>query len=426
MGLGQFGGGVGVTQFLVAQGAAVLVTDTQPAEKLNDSLKALHSLSVQLRLGEHRVEDFTGADLVVVNPAVRPDNIYVRAAVDAGVPITTEMTLLVERLPDRRRVVGITGTAGKSTTTAMLGHILREQLGEAAVHVGGNLGGSLLPTVDRIAAEHVVVLELSSFMLHHLAAVAWSPGVAAVTNCSPNHLDWHGSMDAYAAAKRAIMANQQPGDVAVLGVPVSDWPVPAGVQRRIVEPLASPLPLCIPGSHNQHNAAMALAIAQALDMESDAALQSLGTFAGLPHRLQLVCEARGVRYFNDSKSTTPDAALLAMRAFPDDVTLHIILGGYDKGSELAPLARDAAGRCATVCAIGQTAEAIRDAAGQSEKVAMCDDVAAAVEHCVSRSKRGDVVLLSPGCASWDQFTNFEHRGAAFVEAVLRCTTERTG
>ena len=203
MGLGRFGGGVGVTRFLAGRGARVCVTDTAEADTLAASVAALDGLpGVTLRLGGHDAADFTTADWVVANPAVPPGNAYLRAAADAGVPVTTEVALLVARLR-REQVIGVTGSAGKSTTTAMLGHALRAC--GVTTHIGGNLGGSMLPGVDRIGPDDAVVLELSSFMLERLGGEGWSPRVAVVTNLSPNHLDWHGTMDAYRAAKQQLL-----------------------------------------------------------------------------------------------------------------------------------------------------------------------------------------------------------------------------
>ena len=231
MGLGRFGGGVGVARFLAKRGADVLVTDLSPPDKLADSIAKLQPLidagQVTLRLGEHNVSDFTTCDCVVVNPAVPPNNRFLRAAHAAGIPITTEIRLLVERLPNRLRTIGVTGSAGKSTVTAMIGHVLEKEFageGESTpsrqdaktprkkrkVWVGGNIGGSLLEKIDEIGEDDWVVLELSSFMLERLRdqpdapGVAnekcrgrgrgWSPHIAVVTNISENHLDWHGSM----------------------------------------------------------------------------------------------------------------------------------------------------------------------------------------------------------------------------------------
>ncbi|MCX5662629.1 MAG: UDP-N-acetylmuramoyl-L-alanine--D-glutamate ligase [Planctomycetota bacterium] len=466
MGLGRFGGGVGVSRFLASRGARVLVTDQAPADDLRGSLAKLAGLPIDYRLGEHRADDFASADLVVINPAVDPrNNPFIQAAVAAGVPLTSEIRLLIDHLPDRgrRRTIGITGSAGKSTTTAMIGHILNARLragalsGAEAVHIGGNLGGSLLDRIDTIAPCDWVVLELSSFMLEGMADDTWSPHVAVVTNLAPNHLDRHGTLAEYAAAKQVILEHQTPHDVAILG------PLPRGLfhprtaQVKWLETWSNlvgklEIPLLIPGEHNQLNARAAIEAVGPAGVDRHDAAAALADFPGLPHRLQFVCEhggEGGVRYYNDSKATTPEAAELALRAFPPGV-VHIILGGYDKGSDLAPLARFASRHCRAIYTLGVTGPAIAAAAAAPEldaasvhgpsvdvpscgaagwgpddraKVVPCKNLDEAIAHAAGSARRGEVVLLSPACASWDQFENFERRGAAFVEAILKYTGE---
>jgi UDP-N-acetylmuramoylalanine--D-glutamate ligase len=428
MGLGRFGGGLGVTRWLVSQGADVLVTDLEPAEKLADSVAKLRDLvdagSVTLRLGEHNVSDFTTSDLVVANPAVpRPwENRFLRAATAANVPITTEIELLVHRLPDRLRTVAITGTAGKSTTASLIAHILKE-CGQP-VALGGNIGGSLL---GRDLRDTWVILELSSFQLHWLAA--WSPHVAVVTNISSNHTDWHGTMDHYAASKRILLEHQEQGDIAVLGDrSVGDWPTRAGVHRVPISADDRVKGLQLPGAHNQTNAACAIQAVLALDIpgiDRERAAAAARTYAGLPHRLQLVHTARGVRFYNDSKSTTPEATALAVATLASErdhghpVHIHLIAGGYDKGSNLEPIATHA-DHLRGLYTIGATGDAIAGMAQQwSGVVFRCGTLEKALETAAARANEGDAILLSPGCASWDQFANYEERGDRFTALAKR-------
>lgn len=421
MGLGRFGGGVGAARFCCGQGADVLVTDRLTADALADSMAKLADLPIEYRLGQHNVSDFTTADLVVVNPAVdRRDNRFCRAAEAAGVELTSEIRLLVERLPNRRHVIGITGTAGKSTTTAMIGHVLKTRNSKLEARIktwmGGNLGGSLLQDVERISEEDWVVLELSSFMLEDLGAIRWSPGIAVVTNISDNHLDRHGTMDAYTAAKQHILDHQVADDIAILGSTVSDWPC-RGEKVVIEAPYGGAL--LIPGGHNRMNAAMAVAACGAAVGEGSDAItaHALTTFPGLPHRLQFVGERNGVRCCNDSKSTTPAAAILAIDAF-EPGTVHIILGGYDKQADLSELAHHAARQCAGIYTIGATgpalAEAVRNAGGEASECGTLDRAVAAARQA---ARAGEVILLSPACASWDQFENYEQRGDQFARLV---------
>jgi len=420
MGLGRFGGGAGVARFCAEQGADVLVTDPLDEAALAESIAKLADLPIDYRLGEHREADFRGADLVVVNPAVdRRSNRYIDAAVDAGVRLTSEIRMLVERLPNRDRTIGVTGTAGKSTTVAMIQHILDHAPGITA-WLGGNIGGSLLADLPRIGKDDWVALELSSFMLEDLAGIEWSPRVAVVTNLSPNPLDRHGTMDAYIAAKQAILRHQTAGDVAILGPTVADWPT-RGRTIVVDQPFAGDL--LVPGRHNRMNAAMALrACESAIGHPRQSAIAS---FRGLPHRLRFVVERDGVRFFNDSKSTTPESAMLAIDSFPPR-TVHVILGGYDKQADLTELAHHAAEHGLGIYTIGDTGEAIADAAdklveleGRHCRVERCETLDRAVNAARRLAKNGEVILLSPGCASWDQFTNYQQRGERFVEMVGR-------
>ncbi len=437
MGLGRFGGGVGVTRFLTGKGARVLVTDTAPADKLQRSVAQLSPTpgetfagSIELRLGEHRLSDFTAADLIVVNPAVdQRANPYLAAAREKGVATTSEIRLLAAHLPNRRNVIGVTGSAGKSTTTAMIGHILGKRLAPTGlrVFIGGNLGGSLLPHADAIRPDDWVVLELSSFMLEDMAPDGWSPGIAVVTNIAPNHLDRHGSMEEYRRAKQYLLDFQDDKDVAVLGPGMREVFEPRtklGTHMREA-PAGPVLPLLVPGRHNATNAWLAVNACTELGLGTYECWEALGDFAGLPHRLQLVAEHNGVRYYNDSKATTPEAAMLALNAFEPGVA-HIILGGSDKGSDFAALGRLARQRAAGVYTIGVMGEKIAaaceagDGPAPIQRHGTLDDAMRAIS---SNLHSGHVVLLSPACASFDQYENYEQRGADFAQRVLQYTGE---
>ncbi len=409
LGLGRFGGGLGVARWWLDRGAEVLVTDLATREELADAAATLetHDRSdrVHWRLGEHRIEDFTETDLVVANPAVpRPwDNPYLQAAWDSQVPVTTEIALLVSQL-DRERVIGITGTAGKSTTAAMTHHML-QACGISSV-LGGNIGGSLLTTIDETRSAEAVVLELSSAMLWWLGATddapadapRWSPAVGVTTNIAPNHVDWHGTEAHYRACKDGLSRYQQDTDVHLSG-----------------DPGGPDIPLSIPGAHNQINARLALAAASHLTgLDPERGRIAVGSFTGLPHRLERIPSTDGFHYYNDSKSTTPEATVLAIEAMEDAGRVHLIAGGYDKGVSLHPIverARDLAG----MYTIGTTGTEL--AAGTT--ACTCETIDDAVRHAKDCMKPGDVLLLSPGCASWDQFENFEARGDAFRRLVTQ-------
>ena len=421
-GLGRFGGQIAAARWLVQQGARVLVTDQASPDKLADSVKQLDGMPIEFRLGEHRDEDFTTADLIVASPAIPVSNRYLQAARLAGVPITTEIRLFIERCP--ATIVGVTGTKGKSTTTAMLGEILARRF---RTWVGGNIGHSLLAELEQIDKTHLVVLELSSFMLEHLGALQWSPHVAVVTMVASDHLDWHGSRDAYVNAKANIVRFQRPDDIAVLN---EEDPGSVALESQTKARLIRfgvrdrrPLELILPGKHNQSNAQAAFAAAYQLGVGRDDAQDALRTFRGLPHRLQLVHEENGVGWFNDSIATIPEAAVAALDSFPAKRVIQIV-GGYDKGLPMIAMCNALLERAKAVLCIGATGGKLAGMMSESPMpgsaaVYHCGDLSTAVTMARKTAAPGDVVLLSPGCASYDQFVNFEQRGEMFTRLARR-------
>jgi len=421
VGLGRFGGGVGVTRWLCGQGAKVTVSDQAAESSLAESVRAVAGTRCAMHLGGHREEDFLQADLLVVNPAVPRDMPLLKAAESAGVRRTTEINLFLERCP--APVAGVTGTVGKSTTTAMTAEILSRR---RTAHLGGNIGKSLLESLRSIAPDHVVVLELSSFQLEDLPLIGISPHVATITNLAPNHLDRHRTMEAYAAAKQRIFAFQGADDVLILNAEcaaTAGWADAAPGRVEWFDPSDEPFELRLPGRHNQANAQAAWVTARQFDVDRESAAAALRDFTGLPHRLQFVTEHNGVGYYNDSKCTTPEGAVVALESFPSR-TAVVIVGGYDKGVCFRQLGEALAKSAKAVVAFGETRQKIASAveAGRAfgcPALELADDLASAVNVAASLVEPGDVVLLSPACASYDMFTNYEERGQRFTDLVRK-------
>jgi len=439
MGLGRFGGGLGVARHLLREGARVLVTDLADEAALAEPMAALHATAAEcdaeltLRLGGHDESDFAETDMVIANPAApKPwDNPYLRAAARGGALVTTEIALAIDLLPDPGRVVAVTGTAGKSTVAAMTAEAMKAS--DAPVLLGGNIGGSLLDHAGSITRKHFVVLELSSAMLHWLRVreKAWAPGVAVVTNCRPNHLDWHGTYEAYEECKRSLLEHQGHGDAAVLGGEAAEWATPPGVQKFRLTDEDALEGLTCPGVHNAMNGAAALYAASFVagrELNLNAAARAIAAFPGLPHRLRLCAEGGGVRFYDDSKSSTPETTRTALRALAESGAdlgrVHLICGGYDKKIDLRPLAK-CARELGSMHAIGQTAETIAGLAeaerGRAATRATLEDAFASIAEAL---RPGDVALLSPGCASWDQFRDFRERGEWFARLARAWADER--
>ncbi|MBN2446573.1 MAG: UDP-N-acetylmuramoyl-L-alanine--D-glutamate ligase, partial [Phycisphaerae bacterium] len=417
----------------------VTVSDMKGAGDLAESLKQLDGLDLTLHLGGHDERDFSDAELVVANPAVKPGAPPLQIARAAGVAITTEMNLFVERCP--ATCVGVTGSVGKSTITAMIGHILEHAQDKHRVLVGGNIGRSLLDSLAEITRDDIVVLELSSFQLHYTPLVRWSPHVAVITNITPNHIDWHGDFAAYVADKLnigrfqdrsrdALIIGDEPelrkavtrelGEAGVWCYGLDgDTPTAVGLaggsERRLAWADAR---LAIPGRHNRLNAAAALTVARILEIEPAETVKALAGFAGLPHRLCRVATVNGVSYYDDSKCTTPEAVITALNAI-DGPTL-IILGGYDKKSDLTPAVEAVAKKARFAACLGQTGPGLHASLRERGAAAeLCGSLEEAVAACHRHADAGDSVLLSPGCASWDMFRDYRVRGAQFADCVKR-------
>ena len=376
---------------LAARGVEVVVNDRSP----DADPGRLAGTGVELRLGTEDASVLEGVDLVVKSPGVPARSPVAAAAVERGIPIWSEIELGFRLLPGNP-VLGVTGTKGKTTTVRLLGAMF------AAAGVDAVLAGNEHVPLSEVALTVEpgawVVCELSSFQLEDV--VTFACDIALLLNLEPDHLDRHGTFEAYRDAKLRIFERAKtkigPDDFS------ADDPLPA-------EPR-------MPGAHNRANAAAATAAARAAGLPDDAIAEALRTFEGVPHRLELVRELRGVRYVNDSKATNTTAARRAVAAY--DAPLHLILGGFVKGEDFGAFAADLPSNVSSIHLIGAVTDqlaAALDAAGRS--YARDGDLAHAVAHATADARPGDIVLLSPATSSFDQFRNFEERGDAFRRIV---------
>lgn len=431
MGLGRFGGGVDSVRFAAGAGANVLVTDLADETELTESLAALQDVSVSYRPGEHREEDFAEADILIVNPAVPPENRYIDIARKGGARITSQIELFFEMCP--AEIVGITGANGKSTTAALTAHLL--QAGQRTVRLGGNIGHRpLLESINDISENDIVVLEISNFQLQQLDRIQAAPHIALITNLTANHLDRHGTFEEYCRVKEGIFKYQQ-GDEnnpAVSIFNAEDAITRAWYQKYLHEPhrrclafSADDVPeeyatrFRLPGRANRSNLAGALAVVSCFDMEPSAVADAIATFQGLPNRCQYIAEINGVQWYDDSKATTPVSTMAALNGMDEPKIL--IAGGYDKQISFAELGLCIAQRAKAVVLIGQTAPKIAQAvelSGNTDcRIQFADSMEQAVQMADELAAAGDVVLMSPACASYDMFKNYTQRSEAFVEAV---------
>jgi UDP-N-acetylmuramoylalanine--D-glutamate ligase len=391
---------------LVRRGIHVIGVDADPGIDVG----RLRDAGVELHVGARGPSAPPGGvDLLVKSPGIPSDAQLVTAARAAGVPVWSEVELGCRLLANP--LVGVTGTNGKTTTAELLGAMFRAA--GRPVEVAGNVGRPLTALDGEVSPGHWIVCELSSFQLEDVETLR--PRVGVLLNLAPDHLDRHGTFAAYRDAKLRLFERQQAGDVAVLPRGFGAAP---GRGRRVEFAADDPLPAepLIPGRHNRENAAAATAAARAAGLGDDAIARALATFPGVAHRLEPVGELAGVRFVNDSKATNPDSAERGLEAFP---SARVILGGSRKGTpfdRLAARARETGVRRAYL--IGETAGELADAL-EREGVphVRAGDLASAVALAFGDARPGDVVLLSPACASFDQFANFEERGEAFRRLV---------
>jgi len=435
--------GLAAARLCLRERAIVTVTDRRDAASLGPALAGLRG--ARAALGGHDLADFERADLVVVSPGVPLANPELAAARRAGVPVIAEVELAFRFLPGTP-VVGITGTNGKSTTTALAGALFARH---RPTFTGGNLGTPLCEHVLSGARAEVVVAELSSFQLEGIDR--FRARVGAILNVTPDHLDRYAGVPEYALAKARLFARQQPGDHAVANARDPLARAMAGASRGALHPFGfgpaapgatrdagpegGPAELwfgpprgsserytlrnrALRGRHNRENAMAALACARLLGVPPADVQAGLDGFPGLPHRLELVSERGGVEWVNDSKATNVDSTAVGLAAFPaTGARVVMVMGGRGKGAPYAPLRPLFADRVKALLTIGEDAPAVERELGDLVPTEPCGTLAEAVRRAARLAGKGDAVLLSPACASYDQFDNYERRGEAFRRLV---------
>jgi len=430
--------GVAASLFSAGYGATVTATDEKPEAEMVETAARLRAAGVKLELGAHTPALFLAQDLIVISPGVPAKLPALELARAQGIPVWSEIELAWRFL--RGKLVAITGSNGKTTTTSLVAHILKTA--GIATLVGGNIGVPLLALVESSTDSSVTVAEISSFQLE--AIQEFRPEIGVLLNLTPDHLDRHESFESYAAAKMRLFENQLERDAAVLNAddPEITKRMPSrghvywfSRQKRVAEGaflrdgemvfradgletvVARRGDIALRGEHNLENVLAACAAAHLAGALASAIAGGVKTFRAVEHRLEFVAEVGGVEFYNDSKATNVDATLKAIEAFPGP--LIVILGGKDKGSPYTPLIDPLRQRARLAILIGAAAGKIAADLGDALPVEHAGTLDRAVKIAAERAAPGDVVLLAPACSSFDQFENYEQRGRVFKELVAR-------
>jgi UDP-N-acetylmuramoylalanine--D-glutamate ligase len=437
VGLGK--SGLSAAMFLREQGARVTVSDTRSAVALAKEIPALLEAGIMVESGGHGLLTFRRQDLIVVSPGVPMDTPEVKQVVAFGLPVIGELELASRYL--QGRVVAITGSNGKTTTTTLVGKIFADA--SVPTLVGGNIGLPVIDLVAKSGPETVSVLEVSSFQLETIEE--FHPWIAVVLNITPDHLDRHGSFETYAAAKARITERQTADDFLVLNAedkaaqmvalktkaqifwfsgrrPIKQGAFVHGesilyIPREVAkaEPVMPVSDIHLKGSHNVENVLAAVCAAQLAKIPAESIRASVAGFAAVEHRLELVKIVNGVEFYNDSKATNVDAAMKAVASFASGI--HLILGGKDKDSDYTLMSGMLKERVKFVYTIGSAAEKIERELQGVVKIVSAETLQVAVAKAAKAATNGDVVLLSPACSSFDQFENYEQRGRVFRQLV---------
>ncbi len=434
VGLGK--SGVASALFLASRGARVTVSDAKSEDQLRNEIPALLDRGITVETGKHGERTFRDQEMIVVSPGVPSDVAPLQHARRLGIPVIGEIELTARFLEGH--IVAITGSNGKTTTTTLTGEIIAS--GGHKTLVGGNIGTPAITFVEHSSADTWVVLEISSFQLESIET--FRPHISAILNITPDHLDRHGSMENYIAAKKRIFENQTAEDFAVLNADNEiSHSLAAGLKPQVLwfsrqHPVERGAFLCgetivyrdgpdveimpvseiaLKGAHNVENVLAAVAMGMAAGIEPTAIRRAVKEFRAVEHRLEYVATLRGVQYYNDSKATNVDATIKALQSFPANI--HLILGGKDKGSDYSELNALIAERVKRVYTIGAAAAKIESQIGHAVPITSAQTLESAVRKAADLAVEGDVVLLAPACASFDQFPSYEHRGRVFKELV---------
>jgi len=429
--------GMAVAKLLKKNGAYVLVTDIRKGEELKPEIDLLTSLNIDLELGSHPPGVVDGKDYLVLSPGVSSDIPILRKAKTAGIPVFSEIEVAFWLCP--AQIAGITGSNGKTTTSTLLGEILKKENREC--RVAGNIGVPFSSVVEQVSTSGIIILELSSFQLENIEE--FKPKVAALLNVSPDHLDRYPDVDSYAEAKLKVFQNQSPADFAILNMDddgsreaskrckaqtiffsterelekgsfVKDGKLVLRLNGK-TEVISDVQKIGIKGPHNLSNAACACSVASALGIAKESMGEALRSFTGVEHRLEEVKIVSGVRFINDSKATNVKSVWYALESIPEPILL--IAGGRDKGGDFTQLREKAKEKVKRLILIGEAREKIDEALGDLVQSVRADDLKQAVRKAYQMASPGECVLLSPGCASFDMFENYEHRGRVFKSAV---------
>ena len=428
--------GIATALFCAARGARVTATEARPESEVSEAAAKLRAAGCVLELGGHREETFLVQELIVPSPGVPADTPFLQAARAKGIPIWSEIELAYRFL--KGKLIGITGSNGKTTTAALIAHVL-ETAGFPVI-LAGNIGTPLVARVEETSDSSICVVEMSSFQLELIESLR--PDIGVLLNLTPDHLDRHPSLDAYGRAKARLFENQTKGDAAILNADDPGLKAYAPTRAQVFwfsrrqaidqgaflrgseivfrrggteEVLLRRENIGLPGAHNLENVLAAAAAAFLSGAPPEAIATGVTSFAGVEHRLEFVAEIQGVRYYNDSKATNVDATLKALDAFPGRIL--VILGGKDKGSDYTVLQQSLREKATLALLIGSAADKIEKQIVENVSVERAGTIERAVEIASRRARPGDTVLLAPACASFDQFQNYEHRGRRFKQLV---------